>query len=637
MRLIHNSRLSQFRTPFGAVTTGTSVSLSVILEDADPNQATLTLRTWVDEIGESLYPMTHEGDGIFTVELECTEPCLIWYSFICNIEGQPVVRLGAPQGRTGGEGVTYNYAEVPSFQITVYKHREVRPEWYERGMVYQIFPDRYARDENWRERTQTEVEKPRNGIQRRMVEDWNEPPEYKRAEDGSIKTWDFYGGSLKGIQNDLPRIAELGFTAIYLNPIFEAASNHRYDTACYERIDPLLGDEADFRTLCAEAKKRGIYVMLDGVFNHTGRKSVYFNADGFYDELGAAQGEQSPYYRWYSFHPFPDEYDAWWGIKNLPAVNELEKSYVDYIIEGDHSIIKHWLRAGASGWRLDVADELPDEFIAKIRAAMNEENPDTYLLGEVWEDGTTKIAYSQRRKYLLGRETNGLMNYPFRTALMAYLLGGGAEYFRDSMEELRENYPAPAFYGAMNFLSTHDTPRLLTILGLTSPAPQTRDERAVYQLSDSDLARGMSLLKLAALILYTFPGSPMLYYGDEAGMQGFEDPFNRGTYPWGRENAELVQYFQQLGALRKSHEALQSGTIVYHAAQGRALAFSRRTEHDHCLTAVNAGDEPVTLTLPWDGTLAEDALSHQEFFCGNGLLRLTLEPYGTMLLTQPQE
>ena len=220
MRLIHNSRLPQFRTPFGAVTAGTSVSLSVILEDADPNQATLTLRTWVDEIGESLYPMTHEGDGIFTVELECTEPCLIWYSFICNIEGQPEVRLGAPQGRTGGEGVTYDYAEVPSFQITVYKHRDVRPEWYERGMVYQIFPDRYARDENWRERTLTEVEKPRNGIQRRMVEDWNEPPEYERAEDGSIKTWDFYGGSLKGIQNDLPRIAELGFTAIYLNPIF---------------------------------------------------------------------------------------------------------------------------------------------------------------------------------------------------------------------------------------------------------------------------------------------------------------------------------------------------------------------------------------------------------------------------------
>ena len=191
MRLIHNSRLTQFRTPFGAVTTGTSVSLSVILEDADPNQATLTLRTWVDGIGETLIPMEHKGDGIFTGELNCAEPCLVWYSFICNIEGQSEVRLGAPQGRTGGEGVVYNYAEVPSFQITVYKHRENRPAWYEHGMVYQIFPDRYARDENWRERTLAEVEKPRKGIQRRMVEDWNEPPVYERAEDGSIKTWDF--------------------------------------------------------------------------------------------------------------------------------------------------------------------------------------------------------------------------------------------------------------------------------------------------------------------------------------------------------------------------------------------------------------------------------------------------------------
>ena len=254
MRLIHNSRLPQFRTPFGAVTTGTTVALSVILEDADPNQATLTLRTWVDEVGETLIPMEHEGDGIFTGELKCTEPCLVWYSFICNIEGQPEVRLGAPQGRTGGEGVTYDYAEVPSFQITVYKHRENRPTWYERGMVYQIFPDRYARDEHWRERTMAQLKKPRKGIQRRMVEDWNEPPVYERAEDGSIKTWDFYGGSLKGIQEDLPRIAELGFTAIYLNPIFEAASNHRYDTADYTKIDPILGTEQDFTELCQAAR-----------------------------------------------------------------------------------------------------------------------------------------------------------------------------------------------------------------------------------------------------------------------------------------------------------------------------------------------------------------------------------------------
>ena len=494
--------------------------------------------------------------------------------------------------------------------------------------MYQIFPDRFARSGS-------------SDLTGKLQPFWvhespDELPEYRPDAQGEVRNNDFFGGNFAGIREKLPYLQELGVGVLYLNPIFMAWSNHRYDTADYRRPDPMLGTEEDFRALCDEAHARGMRVILDGVFSHTGSNSVYFDAKHVFGH-GAASDPNSPYRRWYRFHHYPDDYEAWWGIRTLPCVEELDETYLHYIIEDEDSVIAHWLRLGADGFRLDVVDELPDEFVRRLRRRMRQIDPQSLLLGEVWEDGTTKIAYSQRRKYLLGRETNGLMNYPFRTALMAYLLGGGAEYFRDSMEELRENYPAPAFYGAMNFLSTHDTPRLLTILGLTSPAPQTRDERAVYQLSDSDLARGMSLLKLAALILYTFPGSPMLYYGDEAGMQGFEDPFNRGTYPWGHENAELVQYFQQLGALRKAHEALQSGTIVYHAAQGRALAFSRRTEHDHCLTAVNAGDEPATLTLPWDGTLAEDALSHQEFFCGNGLLRLTLEPYGTMLLTESQE
>ena len=408
MRLIHNSRLPQFRTPFGAVTTGTTLSLSVILEDADPVQATLTLRTWVDEIGESRYPMTHEGDGIFTVELECTEPCLIWYSFICNIEGQPEVRLGAPQGRTGGEGVTYDYAEVPSFQVTVYKHRENRPTWYERGMVYQIFPDRYARDEHWRERTLAEVEKPRKGIQRRMVEDWNEPPVYERAEDGSIKTWDFYGGSLKGIQEDLPRIAELGFTAIYLNPIFEAASNHRYDTADYTKIDPILGTEQDFTELCEAAEKLGISIILDGVFNHTGDDSIYFNRYGNYPGVGAWQSEDSPWRDAFYFHE-DGSYDCWWGVGNMPAINESSELVRERLL-GKDGVIRKWLRAGAHGWRLDVADELSDDFLTEIKKAVLAEKPDALLLGEVWEDASNKISYGHLRRYLQGSELDSAMD-----------------------------------------------------------------------------------------------------------------------------------------------------------------------------------------------------------------------------------
>ena len=613
-----------FKSPFGAVPCGADVSFCF-----RPERGAAVTRCELLAHGEfadqwttvELTPAQEDGHvvyrGIFTAPDDVE---LVWYHF----------RLSWADSGTScyGKNGLCAWDAVEPWQLTVYDDTHKTPAWFGRGVTYQIFPDRFRRAKF---RDVAGLVGPRT-----LHENWDELPEYRPNAEGEITCSDFFGGDLQGITEKLDYLASLGVTTLYLCPIFEASTNHRYDTACYERIDPLLGDEKDFRTLCAEAKRRGIRVLLDGVFNHTGRKSVYFNADGFYPSLGAAQGEQSPYYRWYSFHPFPDDYDAWWGIKNLPAVNETEQSYVDYIIGGEHSIIRRWLRAGASGWRLDVADELPDEFIARIRRAIEEERPDGYLLGEVWEDGTTKVAYSKRRKYLLGRETHGLMNYPFRTALLDFLRGGDAAVFRERMEELREHYPAPAFYGAMNFLSTHDTPRLLTVLGHRGDAPSTRDERAAYRLSDEELARGTALLKLAALILYTFPGSPMLYYGDEAGMQGFEDPFNRGPYPWGHEDATLLRYFRQLGRLRQSHEALQRGTIDYCAAQGRVLAFRRASNSEKCITAVNAGEQSAVLTLPWDAPLAQDALTRQSFFCCDGVLRLTLEPYGAVLLVAPE-
>ena len=612
------------KSPFGAVPCGTQVTLRFHPERgaAITRCELLTFEEFSNRWAETVLPPAQEADGtvyrgLYSAPLSGE---LVWYHF----------RLTWADGGTScyGKNGLCAWDAVTPWQLTVYDDTHKTPEWFGRGVTYQIFPDRFYRA----------IKRDASGLvgPRTLHERWDESPDYRPNAQGEITCSDFFGGDLQGITEKLDYLASLGVTTLYLCPIFEASTNHRYDTACYERIDPLLGDEADFRTLCAQARSRGIRVMLDGVFNHTGRKSVYFNADGFYPNLGAAQGAASPYYRWYRFHPFPTDYDAWWGIKNLPAVNETEPSYIDYIITGERSIIRRWLRAGASGWRLDVADELPDSFIEKIRSTIEQEDPDAYLLGEVWEDGTTKVAYSQRRKYLLGRETHGLMNYPFRTALMDYLLGGGAEYFRDSMEELRENYPAPAFYGAMNFLSTHDTPRLLTLLGRSSPAPETRDERAAYRLTETELARGMALLHLAALVLYTFPGSPMLYYGDEAGMQGFEDPFNRGTYPWGRENTALVEYFRRLGALRESHEALQHGSIVYQAARGRILAFSRHADGDHCLPVVTAGAEPLPLSLSWNSPLAVDALTQQQFFRCDGSLRLVLEPYGALLLTYPE-
>ena len=336
----------------------------------------------------------------------------------------------------------------------------------------------------------------------------------------------------------------------------------------------------DFRALCREAHKRGMRVLLDGVFNHTGSRSRYFNADGFYPELGAAQSQSSPYYGWYSFHPWPTDYDAWWGVKTLPAVNEQQPDYRRFIFEGEDSVLRRWLRCGADGWRLDVADELPDDFIAGIRRAMEDEKPDAYLLGEVWEDGSNKIAYSQRRRYLLGRETHGLMNYPFRTALLRWLGGGDAADFRDSMETLRAHYPPAAFYGAMNFLGTHDTPRILTLLG-TDHVPAARRNRRPTPLP-RPAGPWKARLRLAGMLLYGFPGSPTLFYGDEAGMQGFEDPLNRGTFPWGREDAALLDFFRTLGRLRTQRLSLQEGSLAYVYAQGGGLVIAREHEgRDH--------------------------------------------------------
>ena len=437
-------------------------------------------------------------------------------------------------------GDCYEMAGTPTradyFQLP-FNHRADRlsvPEWTKDAVVYNIFPDSFA-----------------DGF---------------RTLSGGSDGKTGLGGTIRGVTENLDYIASMGFNCIYLNPIFAAESYHRYDTLDYYQVDPHMGSKEDVRALVEKAHSLGIRVLLDGVFNHTGSNSRYFNADGFYPEPGAAQSKDSPYFPWYSFHPWPTEYDAWWGIHTLPAVNEDAPDYRRFIISDEDSVVRRWLRCGADGWRLDVADELPDDFIAAIRSAIAREKPDGYLLGEVWEDGSNKIAYSRRRRYLLGRETHGLMNYPFRTALLAWLGGGDAADFRRGMETIRENYPPAAFYGAMNFLGTHDTARILTLLG-AEDIPADKPERAAYRLSPAALARGQQKLRLAGMLLYSFPGSPTLYYGDEAGMQGFEDPLNRGTYPWGQEDEALLAFFRQVGKLRQTRPSLRRGPLPVRAGR----------------------------------------------------------------------
>jgi len=558
-----------------------------------------------------------EKDGRLCFGGEITAPDtadLVWYHFRFWRNDHSGCILDVTGYRSDGH--------VTPWQLTVYKENHT-PQWFGTGVTYQIFPDRFHR---------LSIPDPAGMVGERQVhEGWDEKQVWKPDEKGIVHNRDFFGGSLAGITAKLDELAAMGVSTLYLNPIFEAASNHRYDTADYSKIDPMLGTEEDLRTLCAEAKEREIRVMLDGVFNHTGSRSIYFNADGFYPSLGAAQSKKSPYFNWFSFHPWPTDYESWWGIKTLPAVREEHPDYVDYIIENKNSIIRRWLRCGISGWRLDVADELPDWFIEKLRKVVEEENPEAFVLGEVWEDASIKISYNKRRRYLLGHELHGVMNYPFRTSLLAYLRGGDAHAFEDAMETIRENYPPDAFYSAMNFLGTHDTTRILTELG-ADYKPEEKADRAEYRLSPAELSRGLARVKLAALILFTFPGSPTVYYGDEAAMEGWEDPFNRSTYPWGRENKDMKAHFSLLGNTRKKHPALQRGTIRYLYSKGPLLIYARETEEERLVTVVNASSEPQKLSVPWTAPAATDLLTGNAFTAVGGRLPLVLPPYGGYLL-----
>ena len=534
-------------------------------------------------------------------------PELVWYWFrFWRDDGS-----GCFLDKTG-----YRSEGDPSpWQLTVYEKSRT-PAWFGEGVTYQIFPDRYCR---------LSAPNPAGMIGDRWVhEDWNDGPAWM-PEDGEVKNRDFFGGSLAGVAAHLDDLEALGVTTLYFCPIFESASNHRYNTADYTKIDPMLGTKRDFQALCAQAKERGIRIVLDGVFNHTGSQSIYFNADGYYPTLGAAQSKDSPYYDWFQFREWPGSYDSWWGISTLPNVREDCPDYVDYIIQGKNSVVKRWLRAGASGWRLDVADELPDAFIEKLRAAVEETDPDAIVLGEVWEDASNKISYSQRRRYLLGKELHGVMNYPFRTALLNYLLGGPAEDFKEAMETIRENYPPAAFYSSMIFLGTHDTPRILTLLG-GCPLPESREAQSTFFLSQEQRNAALERLHVAAAILFTFPGSPMIYYGDEAGLEGAADPFNRRTFPWGREDQELLSWFRALGQLRKTRGSLRRGSLRWLEAAGPLLAYLREEGGQLTATLVNAGGQERLISLP-DGEY-RDLLTGDAVSGGSA----ALSPYSVRLL-----
>ena len=523
--------------------------------------------------------------------------------------------------RFGGEsGIDeFGAPEGECWQLTVFESQYQIPDWLSGGIMYQIFPDRFYRSGT------TKYNVPQD---RYLHQRWGSQPEWRPNHQGEITNSDYFGGDLEGIIQKLDYLQSLGITCIYLNPIFEAHYNHRYDTADYTKVDPLLGSKEDFKRLCKEANKRGIHIMLDGVFNHTGSDSIYFNRKGRYQTLGAYQSQESPYYDWYQFYQWPEQYACWWNFETLPNVNEANETYNAYI-NGTDGVIQTWLKAGADGWRLDVADELPDLFLDDITKAAKQVKPTSMILGEVWEDASNKMAYGQRRRYLLGKQLDSVMNYPFREAIIGFLTGKNPAEMMELIMTVLEHYPPGAIHLLMNHIGTHDTERILTVLGGEPLNGRDREWQSRTKLSQEQRSRGLALLKLASLMQYTLPGIPCVYYGDEAGMEGYRDPFNRGCFPWGHEDAELVNWYRSLGKIRHSCEVLKQGTLEPYYADDDCFVYVRSDEAvgQKLLVAVNRTAQRKQLCMVQEWETASALLGKAVW---NGTL--TLEPYGYALL-----
>lgn len=599
MYIPYNSRLEYHKSIFGAVKTDQTVTFRIILpRDFCCHAAKLVIKkAEADEYGYINMQwdcMEGVGEEWWKVDFTAEKAALYKYHFEYDTS------WGTSRIYHAGNGLAAIKGDGEDWQLTVYDKDFHTPEWLRGGIIYQIFPDRFASSGTKKQNVPSD---------RVLRTDRDGDPYWIPTAEGKVLNNDYFGGDLNGIEQKLGYLKSLGVTCIYLNPIFEAQSNHRYDTADYEKIDSMLGTEKDFKSLCESAKKLGIRIMLDGVFSHTGDDSRYFNRYSRYDSLGAYQSKKSPYYGWYKFNKWPDDYESWWGIEILPEVNEDNSDFIEYIT-GKNGIARKWLKLGASGWRLDVADELPDEFLDEFRKAVKEEKADGLVLGEVWEDASNKSSYGKLRRYLLGKQLDSVMNYPFAGAVIDFIRDANAELFASRVMSIVENYPKEVLDVLMNHLSTHDTMRAITALAGESCAYRDRKWQSTHSLDEREYHYGMKLLMAASAMQFALPGVPTIYYGDEAGMQGYKDPFNRRCYPWGKENGELVEWYKKLGKIRNENRVFKDGRFEILSAVAGCVAFSRKNDDEAILVISNSNPHPITYYVKSEWCDAHDLLGN---------------------------
>ena len=579
-------------TPLSSFPFGASVRFCVTVPEKD-RVSTAMLRIHNDADGEmQVFPMTSEkmeGEKIrFSADVDTAQLCagaedgLFYYCYDLYYPEHCVTYDGEAAGYLTPCG------ELGKRQLLVYRRDFTTPDWLRGGIIYHVFVDRFRSSG-------------RCGVKpgATLNPDWeNGTPQFAPYPGADLPNNEFFGGDLYGIIEKLDYIASLGATCLYLSPIFDSPSNHKYDTGDYEHVDSMFGGDEALEALIAAAKEREIRIILDGVFNHTGADSKYFNQQGHYDSLGAAQSKDSPYYPWYSFREYPNVYESWWGIGILPKVQCDNESYRDYIL-GENGIIARYMRKGIDGWRLDVADELSDGFLDALRSRVRACDSNAMIYGEVWEDASNKIAYSYRRRYLRGLQLDSVMNYPLRDAVVSYIRDGNAGALDYCVNTVYRHYPKASADTLMNFLGTHDTMRVLTALGGTNPYGHSNEELSRMRMDEAQRARAVCLLKMAYQLVSIMPGVPCIFYGDEAGMEGYGDPFCRRPFPWGRENGDLTEFYRHIGTVHRCTPVLRDGYVrLLRCTQDNAIVLRYNGRDNSMLMVLNRSDRPLAVHLP---------------------------------------
>ena len=648
LSLRFDSRASASKAPFGAVTEGTTVGFNLAAQPG-VGKATLVIEKRRLEGNQEVLeyaPLARLAmaatAGGWTASHRFDAKAIYGYYFEVEIGGQTYVYQNNKDTiywtREKGSMGLGSAAEMPDSAKHIRRYRQTVfaadfkvPEWAADAVYYYIFPERFRNGDKGND--------PKPGVAKyhdktvELHKHWLDKPSKPGSGDGSddIYNNDFFGGDLAGIIEKLDYIKALGANTIYLTPIFKAASNHKYDTADYLAVDPGFGTNADFTRLCAEAAKRSIRVLPDASLNHTGADSVYFDRFGNYKSGGAFEGGKpnpnSPYADWYSFDSTQTEPDkqfkGWVGVADLPELNKASKSFRQFAYGAPDSVMKQWLDRGAAGWRMDVAPWVPDDFWREWRAAIKAHRPDAITVAETWFDAST---------FFLGDSFDSTMNYIFRNAVLDYAAGGDAIKFYANMELMREAYPPQAFYALMNLLSTHDQPRALHHFGY---------------LDDGDakkLAEAKQRLRLAVLFQMSYPGAPTIYYGDEVGVAGGEDPYNRATYPWadegGKPDTALLDDFKRLTKMRRDHAVLRHGSISAPLlVDANVVVLARQLGTSWAITATNNDAEVRTVSVTLPAALANtkfrDALTGASVKVGGGILTLTLPAlFGSVLISR---